>query len=78
MKLTSKKLIAHFKTIAHWNRGLGRATACWRAEQVGLEFNEEESKQLNEASRLHHQAEKIIAEIYAARIGKLIAEETRY
>lgn len=48
---------------------------CWRMEEIGTEYSEEERKKMNEAAALSHSAEKIVREVYSAKIGKLIVEE---
>lgn len=74
--MSSKHLIAYYRSAAHWYWGLCKATSCYRASRIGVEYTLDEQEKLREARRSLERAKALFTEIYSARIGAAVTGET--
>lgn len=73
--MKSDRIIARLKSAKHFSRAASRSLVCWKIEQEGFKYTEDQSKKMCEASELFSQAETIVDEVYADMIGKQIVSE---
>jgi hypothetical protein len=71
----SSKMIARLKSAKFFAGRMQDSLSCWRVEQDGFKYTEEQNKKMHEASRLYWQAKKLVDEVYAEMIGKQIVDE---
>jgi hypothetical protein len=75
--MKSKKMITQYQAIIYWAEKLEQATTCWRAEQVGITYTDEERRRLYEAMRSYEQAKRIFTEIWSRHIGEAVTFDIR-
>lgn len=72
-----KKLIATFQRVRHHNRELERQFACWRMDEIGSPWTDDERRELYEVSKVHNQHTKQVEAIFARKIGLAVLEDIK-
>lgn len=73
----SRGIIKYYQSLAHWCKKLENASACWRANEAGVEYTVEEHAKMNMAANHLDQAKKLVTEVYSKRIGEAVTFDIR-